>query len=188
MSIASIKSIASIVLQVCPGSLVAACVSIANLQTQGKEKRRCRGAIQSAARGQMTSKTRAKRFGVRRGIAAFNAPRDVQQTDPRLLRRVQHHGHLYEDYCGRPSTDELPYEEMQQSQAWRPYLLQRVVLNDMKKVGSGHLEYITMKVFLLERRARLCDSRFQERDFPDAGFAAVPRYLVVVYFQNVVNG
>ena len=76
MSIASIKSIASIVLQVCPGSLVAACVSIANLQAQGKEKRRCRGAIQSAARGQMTSKTRAKRHGVRRGIAAFNAKGD----------------------------------------------------------------------------------------------------------------
>jgi hypothetical protein len=62
-----------------------------------------------------------------------------------------------------------------------------MIVDDMKKVGSGHFEQLIMDVVAVECRSRLGQRRFEEAPVPQTGCAAVAGKLQSVNVEYVLE-
>ena len=64
---------------------------------------------------------------------------------------------------------------------------ERVVLDEVKHVGGGHLEKILMEVLAASHRSGLRDRRFEQTPITHSVCAAVQRHLIRVEAQQVMD-
>ena len=96
---------------------------------------------------------------------------------------------IVETALGRSDFDAVEIEKHQSGDGTDPLVAvdERVVLNQVEQVRRGHGEDIPVEQLAAEAHARLGHGGFQQPQITNAAIAAIPRHLVGVQAQHVVD-
>lgn len=98
-------------------------------------------------------------------------------------------GEVVDAALGGSDFDAVDVQEHQGCNGARSFVAieERMVLDEVKQVGSGHLEKTLVEVFATERRSGLSDRRFEQAHITYAVRAAVQSHLIGVQAQQILH-